>query len=151
MRPFENLKPNSKKTPASQLLIEDYATLGYSLSQHPVEYLRAIGTRHLKSADQLPHLPNSPHQIIEVMGLVTHRQRPGTASGVVFVSLEDETGLINVIVWPKIALRDREALLQSQILRVRGQLQRRDGSIHIIAQSIVSEDQRLAGLLGQRH
>ena len=149
--PIKESKAQLKKTPASQLLLEDYAALGYSLSQHPIEYLRPLGTRQLKSADQLPSLPNSAHQTIEVMGLVTHRQRPGTASGVIFVSLEDETGLINVIVWPKIALRDREALLQSQILRVRGQLQHRDGSIHIIAQSIASEDQRLAMLLRQSH
>ncbi len=148
--PIKETQAKLKKTPASQLLIEDYATLGYSLSQHPIQYLRPHGGRLLKRADELSFLPNKPHQSIEVMGLVTHRQRPGTASGVVFVSLEDETGLINVIVWPKIAVRDQVALLQGQILRVRGQLQQRDGSTHVIAQSIVAEDQRLAQLLGQR-
>lgn len=149
--PIRETKAKLKQTPNSQLLVEDYATLGYCLSQHPVEYLRPHGGHILKRSDQLPSLPNSSRQIIEVMGLVTHRQRPGTASGVIFLSLEDEAGLINVIVWPKIAMRDQVALLQGQILRVRGQLQRRDGSIHIIAQSIIAEDQQLARLLGQRH
>ncbi|HEY7905382.1 MAG TPA: error-prone DNA polymerase, partial [Wenzhouxiangella sp.] len=101
--PIRETQAKLQKTPASQLLVEDYATLGYSLSQHPIEYLRPEGSRLLKRSDQLPLLPNPPRQVIEVMGLVTHRQRPGTASGVVFVSLEDEAGLINVIVWPKIA------------------------------------------------
>ncbi|HEY7905585.1 MAG TPA: OB-fold nucleic acid binding domain-containing protein, partial [Wenzhouxiangella sp.] len=149
--PIRETTARLKQTPNSQLLVEDYATLGYSLSQHPIEYLRPHGSHILKRSDQLPSLPNPSHQVVEVMGLVTHRQRPGTASGVVFLSLEDEAGLINVIVWPKIAMRDQVALLQGQILRVCGQLQQRDGSTHIIAQSIVAEDQRLAQLLGHRH
>jgi error-prone DNA polymerase len=83
---------------------------------------------------------------VEACGLVTHRQRPGTASGVVFLSLEDETGIINVIVWPKLIERYRREVLQSQILRVAGKLQNAQGTQHLIAERLYSEDHQLASL-----
>lgn len=132
-------------TPMIQTIIESYDTLGYSLDQHPIAFLRTHMANDIKRSDELRDLPLNVG-IIEVIGLVTHRQRPGTASGVIFLSIEDEMGLINVIVWPKVAVRYRQAVLQGQILRIKGQLQRKDGSIHIIAKSLVIEDQRLASL-----
>ncbi len=134
------------KAPPTQAMIEDYETLGYSLDQHPIAFLRAHIPYKLQRSDALKNLPNNLNTI-EVLGLVTHRQRPGTASGVIFLSMEDEMGLINVIVWPKVAVRYRQAVIQGQILRVRGKLQRKDGSIHVIANSLITEDQRLALLV----
>lgn len=132
-----------EQTPFVQTMMEDYETLGYSLDQHPIAFLRTHIPNRTKRSDELKDLPSSV-SIVEVMGLVTHRQRPGTASGVVFLSIEDEMGLMNVIVWPKVAVRYRQAVVQGQILRIKGQLQRKDGSIHIIAKSLITEDQRLA-------
>ncbi|MDR9452384.1 MAG: error-prone DNA polymerase [Wenzhouxiangella sp.] len=144
--PLQEPAPDLADTPNTQRMIEEYSALGYSLDQHPIVWLRPHLSRMCLQADQLNDATRN-HQTIDVVGLVTHRQRPSTASGVVFVSLEDETGLINAIVWPKIAARYHAALLQSQIIRIRGQLQQKQGSVHIIAQALYSEDARLASLM----
>jgi error-prone DNA polymerase len=73
---------------------------------------------------------------VRVAGLVTHRQRPATASGVMFISIEDETGVSNLIVWPKIADQQRAAVLGSQLMVVEGQLQSEQGVIHVVAQMV---------------
>ena len=73
---------------------------------------------------------------MRIAGLVTCRQRPGTASGVVFLTLEDETGNHNVIVWPKVQENFREALMTAQLLLVKGTLEARDGVMHVIAGSL---------------
>ena len=123
-------------------LVDDYASLGLSLDHHPLRLLRpALGRRVLPAHSLARQADNSP---VEVAGLVTHRQRPGTASGVIFLSLEDETGIINVIVWPKLVERFRQAVLGSRILRVRGTLQNSDGTCHVIAQTLIDESARLA-------
>lgn len=70
---------------------------------------------------------------VHVAGLVTQRQRPATAKGTIFVTLEDEQGMINVIVWPHLAMRRRRALLESRLLAVRGRWERVDGVEHLIA------------------
>jgi error-prone DNA polymerase len=125
-------------------LLDDYASLGLSLDQHPVELLRRALGKGVRSARALRETADGTR--VEACGLVTHRQRPGTASGVVFLSLEDETGIINVIVWPKLLERYRREVLQGQILRVVGTLQNAQGSQHLIAKSFHSEDHRLARL-----
>lgn len=71
-------------------------------------------------------------QKVRVAGVVTHRQRPETASGVVFISLEDETGLSNLIVWPSIQAQQREAIFASRLMVVEGELQSESGVIHVI-------------------
>lgn len=133
-------------TPASQILFEDYDQLGYSLSQHPAQLLKPHLKGQIMRSDQLKSLNMSKTPMVEVLGLVTHRQRPGTASGVIFISLEDEAGLMNIIVWPKVAVQYRKAVLTGQMLRVKGHLQCRDGSTHIIAHTIESQDRALAAL-----
>ena len=113
-------------------LLEDYTNLGLSLERHPLALLRARGQlRHCITAQALDRIePNRP---IAVAGLVTGRQRPGSASGVTFVTLEDETGNINVIVWQATARRQRCPLLNARLLHVRGNMERQDGVTHIIA------------------
>ena len=125
-------------------LLDDYASTGLSLDHHPAALLRRTLGPRVRTARALRETADGTP--VEACGLVTHRQRPGTASGVIFLSLEDETGIINVIVWPKLIERYRKEVLQGQILRVAGTLQNANGSQHLIAKSLHSEDQRLAGL-----
>ncbi|HMA98350.1 MAG TPA: OB-fold nucleic acid binding domain-containing protein, partial [Wenzhouxiangella sp.] len=125
-------------------LLDDYASLGLSLNHHPVGLLRRMLGPRVLSAKTLSKTTDGTR--VEACGLVTHRQRPGTASGVIFLSLEDETGIINVIVWPKLIERYRREVLQGQILRVVGKLQNAQGSQHLIASRLYSEDHRLAAL-----
>jgi error-prone DNA polymerase len=126
---------------ARQELIDDYAHLGLSLDHHPLKLLRPYLGRRVRRASELVKLADGLR--IEAAGIVTHRQRPGTASGVIFLSLEDETGIINVIVWPKLAERFRREVLGGRILRVAGKLQNAEGSQHLVAEYIHGEDHRL--------
>ena len=118
-------------------VIHDYATLSLSLKGHPVQFLRpmldARGTTRASNLDTV-----TPGHRIEVAGLVLVRQRPGTASGVIFVTLEDETGVANLVVWPKLFENDqmRKTLLSSRMLAVKGRLQREGLVIHIIAEDM---------------
>lgn len=88
----------------------------------------------LLPADHLNDAPNG--QRVCVAGLVILRQRPGTAKGVIFLTLEDETGVVNVIVWRKLYERFRRAVVAGRLLRVTGRLQREDRVIHVIAEFI---------------
>ena len=129
---------------ASDNLLDDYASMGLSLDQHPIKLLRRQFGARVRRARELKDIADGTR--IEAAGLVTHRQRPGTASGVVFLSLEDETGIINVIVWPKLVERYRQAVLSGHILRVSGTLQNANGTQHLVARRITSEDHQLATL-----
>ena len=125
-------------------LLDDYASTGLSLEHHPAALLRRSLGKQVRTARALCNTADGTS--VQACGLVTHRQRPGTASGVIFLSLEDETGIINVIVWPKLIERYRKEVLQGQLLRVVGTLQNAQGSQHLIAKSLHSEDHRLLGL-----
>nr|WP_233280970.1 error-prone DNA polymerase [Devosia oryziradicis] len=119
-------------------VIHDYATLSLSLKGHPVQFLRPmLDERGTTRAVNLAMVP--PDVRIEVAGLVLVRQRPGTASGVIFVTLEDETGVANLVVWPKLFENDqlRKTLLSSRMLAVRGKVQREGLVIHVIAEDMV--------------
>ena len=111
---------------------QDYRYLGLSLGPHPLSLLRGAAAlrRHCTAADL--ELCRSG-QLVRVAGLVTCRQRPGTATGVVFLTLEDETGNINVVVWSNVLERYRAAILQGQLLCVRGVAQREREVIHVMA------------------
>jgi len=127
--------------PAMQLgehVAEDYAATGLSLKEHPVSFFR----NHL---ERLGAISNKEHcredlpqdSLITVAGLVLIRQRPGTAKGVVFMTIEDETGIANIIVWPKIFARNRRIVMTSRFLAVRGRLQRAGLVIHVVAENFV--------------
>jgi error-prone DNA polymerase len=83
---------------------------------------------------------------VRVAGLVLNRQRPGTASGVVFITLEDETGHINLVIWPKIAEARRKTVLQSKLMFAAGQIQIESGVIHLIVRYLRDDSRRLGGL-----
>lgn len=124
-------------------IIADYRRLGFTLGRHPLALLRKrLNREHWVSASQLPHIPGGSQ--ITTGGLVINRQRPMSASGVMFVTLEDETGYLNLVVWERVAEQQRRDLLGSTLLRVTGELQKEDGVIHIIAERLKD----YSGLLG---
>ncbi|HEX6550129.1 MAG TPA: error-prone DNA polymerase, partial [Gammaproteobacteria bacterium] len=126
-------------------LVADYASTGVTLGRHPLALLRSrLSAEHIRCADALAELRNG--MPVRVAGLVTHRQRPGSARGVTFVTLEDETGQVNVIVWPALAERQREVLLRSRLLGVNGVVQHEDGVLHIVAGRLTDHDHLLGHL-----
>ncbi|MDK8465140.1 error-prone DNA polymerase [Marinobacter sp. SS13-12] len=115
-----------------QNVLADYASQGLTLQRHPLALLREQG--HLKfclSAEQLKAI--QPGRPVQVAGLVTGRQRPGSASGVTFVTLEDETGNVNVVVWLETARRQRKPLITARLLHVKGVLEREGDIVHVMA------------------
>lgn len=126
-------------------LLTDYATLGTTLGPHPLTLLRdQLRARRCRSSREL--VDAEPGRPVSVAGLVIGRQRPQTASGVVFVTLEDEFGLINVVVWQHLAERQRPVLLQSQLLQVDGHLESAHGVRHVIAGRLRDLSALLSGL-----
>ena len=116
-------------------IVADYGTLGLTLRRHPLALLRErLRKQRVKSATDLAGTRNGAH--IKVAGIVTCRQRPATASGVIFVTLEDETGYMNLIVWNDLADRQRRELLGSRLLAVSGQVQRQGSVIHVLAKHL---------------
>jgi error-prone DNA polymerase len=114
----------------------DYAALGLTLRRHPVALLRSrLARRAFRSARELAGLPDGSRAW--ACGIVTMRQQPETAKGTVFVTLEDETGPVNVIVWRHVRERQRLALLRSRLLAVAGQWQNRDGVTHLVARRLL--------------
>ncbi|MDV3469392.1 error-prone DNA polymerase [Stenotrophomonas sp. C3(2023)] len=115
-----------------QEVLSDYRSSGLTLGAHPLALLRPrLQAERALDSRQLRALPHG--RGVHAIGLVTQRQRPGTASGTVFVTLEDEHGMVNVLVWPHLALRRRKALLGARLLGVRGRWECVDGVRHLIA------------------
>jgi error-prone DNA polymerase len=123
-------------------VVEDYISLRLTLRAHPMELLRP-GIPGITPNDRLA---TAPLGRISVCGLVITRQRPGTASGVIFLTLEDETGVANVVVWPKLYERYRRAVMGGRLLRVTGRLEREGIVSHVIAESIEDLSPRLSEL-----
>jgi error-prone DNA polymerase len=137
---FANLSPpvvraNLPPMPGGQSVAEDYAALGLSLKRHPIAFLRPdLARKGIVTAEQLRTLPSNRR--VTVAGLVLFRQRPATASGTIFITLEDETGVANLIVWPGIAEKFRKAVFGGKLLACTGILQREESVIHVIAKSL---------------
>ena len=120
-------------------IVFDYASLGFTLRRHPLALLRGqLAQRKLLNAEQLAKLPNGRR--VSACGIVTVRQQPQTANGTIFVTLEDETGPVNVIVWKSVRESQRDALLRSKLLAVHGTWQRdveSGGQVcHLIAETL---------------
>nr|WP_228114620.1 error-prone DNA polymerase [Stenotrophomonas sp. MYb238] len=120
---------------AGEDVLADYRTLGLTLGEHPLSLLRARLRRErvldIAQVRQLPHGRGA-----HVAGLVVQRQRPGTAKGTVFVTLEDEHGPLNVVVWQHLAARRRKVLLGARLMAVRGRWEQVDGVQHLIARDL---------------
>lgn len=116
-------------------IVEDYRTIGLSLKQHPVALLREeLSARRVIRAEQLKDIRNGER--VRVAGLVLVRQRPGTAAGVIFATLEDETWISNIVVWPKIFEQFRPEILGGRLIAVDGPVQSQSGVIHVIAERV---------------
>jgi error-prone DNA polymerase len=127
-----------------QDIAADYQSLGLTLGRHPLALLRTrLRRRGIRTAIELQELRDKAR--VRTAGIVTTRQRPGSAAGVTFVTLEDETGYVNLIVWRRLAERQRQVLLGSRLLGVWGQVQRQGDVLHVVA--IGLED--FSALLGQ--
>jgi error-prone DNA polymerase len=130
---------------AAETVLADYRATGFSLASHPLALLRpALARFKVEPANVLAQYPNG--RLARASGIVTHRQRPETANGVIFVTLEDETGAVNVIVWPSVAEAQRRALLASTLLTVYGVWQREGEVKHLVAKKLVDHSALLQGL-----
>lgn len=126
----------------------DYASLGLSLGRHPLALLRSdLQRQGFVTAEDLRGMAGDDP--VRIAGLVITRQRPGSAGGVMFITLEDETGHVNLIVWPQLAERQRRALLGSRLLAVRGRIQRQGDVLHVII-SLAEDRSAILGTLDVR-
>ncbi len=126
-------------------VIQDYAALSLSLKAHPVSFVRdTLVGLHVRSCSELQTLKDG--DIVRLSGLVLVRQRPGTASGVVFITIEDETGFANVVVFKKLFDQYRSAILQSRLLMVEGKIQKEGEVIHVIARRFENYNRLLIAL-----
>jgi error-prone DNA polymerase len=129
----------------AQEILADYRQLALSTGRHPLALLRPeLSGAGIRSGLELRGLPDG--SAVRAAGLVTHLQRPGTAAGVVFLSLEDETGIVNVILWPQVYEAQRELALAASLLVVSGELQNREGVVHVVARRLHDRSRWLAGL-----
>jgi error-prone DNA polymerase len=117
-------------------VLTDYATLGLSLTAHPLALVRKELLRRRVSPAHLTTDPANRGKPMRCAGLVTVRQHPGTAKGVTFVTLEDETGIVNVVVWRALAEKQHRVLLESTVMAVDGVLEASDGVHHLIARRL---------------
>ncbi len=134
--------------PAGREVVEDYGHIGLSLRRHPVSFLREdLATRRIVSCAEARAARDRRWR--EAGGVVLVRQRPGSANGVMFVTLEDETGIANLVVWQKVFERYRRVILSSSMIAVRGRVQREGEVVHLVAHRIVDLSRDLASV-GQR-
>jgi len=119
-----------------QNIVSDYTSTGFTLRRHPLAFFRDhLNNYQVSTASQLALIDNEAN--VKVTGLVTCRQRPTTAAGVIFLTLEDESGFINVVVWPNLGEKFRPIVRQATLLGVAGHVQKSDGVIHLIARELV--------------
>ena len=128
---------------AGREVVEDYRSRGLTLRSHPVAFLRGdLAANGYVPAGDLSATRDGRR--VSVAGLVLVRQRPGSANGVLFITLEDETDIANLIVWPSLFERQRRVVLSANMIGCRGRVQREGQVIHVIAEHLVD----LSGLLG---
>jgi len=126
-------------------VIADYERVGLSLKAHPVSLVRSqLQSRRVVSAKSLGQRPDGAR--VRIAGLVTVRQRPQTASGVTFLTLEDETGTLNIVVWRRLAETQRRVLRESRLLALDGRIERADGVQHVVAERLHDYSALLDGL-----
>ena len=126
-------------------IIDDYASTGFTLRRHPLALLRPRLKRlGLLSAAEMQNLPNNTY--VQTTGIVTVRQRPGTAKGTIFISLEDETGVINLIVWTNVSKAQQCPLLSARLLTAYGIWQKSGKIQHVVASKLIDHSQFLGPL-----
>lgn len=141
----DNIKADLLAPTEADDIFADYSTVGLTLRRHPLALLRpSLSAKRISSAEQVK---NSRHgQLIRATGLVTCRQRPGTAKGTTFVTLEDETGYVNVVVWSHVAARQRVELISARLLCVAGRVEKQGEVVHLIAGQLIDQTAMLGEL-----
>jgi error-prone DNA polymerase len=118
--------------PLSEHVVNDYRTLRLSLKAHPMSFLRArVAQARIASCADLKKMRDGTW--VSVAGVVLVRQRPGSAQGVVFMTIEDETGVANSVIWPKVLERERKVVMGARLVVVHGRIQRHEDIIHVVA------------------
>jgi error-prone DNA polymerase len=131
--------------PLSEEVVADYQTQRLSLKAHPLAFLRAsLGERGFVRCADLARAKE--RSMVQVAGVVLIRQRPGSAKGVVFITIEDETGVANIVIWPDMKERFRKVVMGARLLEVRGRVERDDSVIHVIAANLRDASADLAQL-----
>jgi error-prone DNA polymerase len=143
--PVAESRPALSPPTEGENLVADYASTGLTLGRHPLALLRSrLARMRYATAEELKRLPSGARA--RAAGIVTGRQRPGTASGTVFVTLEDESGAVNVIVWPHLIETQRRELLGSKLMGVDGTLEREGEVMHLIARRLVDHSDLIRSL-----
>jgi error-prone DNA polymerase len=148
--PLGDIQPSLFSPSEGENIVADYAHLGLSLRRHPLALLRPR-LRQMRLASSAEIKTARHGQLMRAAGLVTCRQRPSTSSGVTFVTLEDEDGYINVVIWRDLAERQRGVLLGARLLAVYGSVERQGGVIHLIAGRLVDHSRLLGDLQIHSH
>lgn len=144
-QPDEHAKP-LPLMPRAEQVVADYQTIRLSLKGHPMEFLREMFSRErVVACKEISH--ENERRRVRCAGVVLVRQRPGSASGVVFMTLEDETGIANVVVWPKIMEQYRKEVMGARLVLVEGYIQSSPEKVtHLIAQRMIDRSHDLVGL-----
>ena len=144
-QPDENAKP-LPQMPLPEQVVADYQTVRLSLKGHPMEFLRERFTRERVVACQDVNHKNDKRRV-RCAGVVLVRQRPGSAKGVVFMTLEDETGIANIVVWPKVMEQYRKEVMGARLILVEGYIQSSPEEVtHLVAQRMFDRSHDLIGL-----
>ena len=131
--------------PLSEEVVADYQTTRLSLKAHPMAFLRPeLAERGFVRACDLRN--RKFRSMVQVSGVVLIRQRPGSAKGVCFITLEDETGVINLVVWPDLKEKQRKVVMGARLMEVRGRVEYDDEVIHVIAQNMTDATGKLYAL-----
>ncbi|MEO6080343.1 MAG: error-prone DNA polymerase [Steroidobacteraceae bacterium] len=141
----EGAQPLLRQPTEGEDIVADYLALGFTLGRHPLALLR----EQLDAAQVLTAVQLQDHcsgAQVRVAGLVTTRQRPQTASGVTFVTLEDESGQVNVVVWRRLGKLRNQVLVGARLMEVRGELQREAGVTHVIARDLIDRSALVGAL-----
>jgi error-prone DNA polymerase len=143
---MEEGRPLLEAPTEGQRIVADYASVGLTLGRHPMALLRErLARNRLLSAGDLGCVAHG--RKVRTAGIVLMRQRPQSAHGVTFLTLEDESGQVNVIVWESVGRSQRRAMVESRLLEVQGELQRQDGIMHVIARRLIDRSTLLGELL----
>ena len=143
---FDEAGVDLPETTLGEHVVHDYAALSLSLKAHPISFFREDLARR-RAITSVEHWDERlAGNRVSVAGLVLVRQRPGTAKGVIFITLEDETGIVNVVVWPKVFEKNRRTVMTAQFLLVRGKIEREGLVIHVVADELIDLSHELKRL-----
>jgi error-prone DNA polymerase len=143
---FDERRIDLPETTLGEHVVHDYAAISLSLKAHPIAFFREALARRRVLTSAAHWDERLAGRRVSVAGLVLVRQRPGTAKGVIFLTLEDETGIVNIVVWPKVFEKNRRTVMTAQFLEVRGRIEREGLVIHVVADELVDRSDELRAL-----